>query len=174
MDRRDFLAGVSALAVASGTARAQTVGTPATVAPAAGARTMVAAPEAMRRLSARLMRLEEDGLDPRWYGLNPGNLEDPAAVTRAAAGALTDIVQGRVASLPGRVDLRRDPNPATLNLWVQRIAEAAEPAEVIDLASNATPDMAMLKPALAAARARFRRLARLPRRRPHAGARRLR
>jgi murein L,D-transpeptidase YcbB/YkuD len=146
MDRRDFLAGLSALAVASGAAKAQTAG--------AGARTMVASPEAMQRLSARLMRLEEDGLDPRWYGLNPGNQEDPAAITRAAAGALTDIVQGRVASLPGRVDLRRDPNPATLNLWVQRIAEAAEPAEVIDLASNATPDMAVLKPALAAARAR--------------------
>jgi murein L,D-transpeptidase YcbB/YkuD len=144
MDRRDFLAGLSALAVASGTAQAQT----------AAARTMVASPEAMHRLAARLMRLEEDGLDPRWYGLNPGNLEDPAAVTRAAAAALTDIVQGRIASLPGRVDLRRDPNPATLNLWVQRIAEAAEPAEVIDLASNATPDMALLKPALAVARAR--------------------
>eukprot|EP01031_Cornospumella_fuschlensis_P046657 gene46657-57141_t len=88
MDRREFLAGLSALAVASGTANAQGV--------AANARTMVASPEAMRRLSARLMRLEEDGLDPRWYELNPGNQEDPAAIARAAAAALTDLVQGRV------------------------------------------------------------------------------
>lgn len=145
MDRRDFLAGVSALAVASGTARAQ-------VAPAS--RTMVASPEAMRRLSARLARLEEDGLDARWYGLNPGNLEDPGTIARATAAALTDLVQGRVASLPGRVDLRREANPATLNTWMQRIAESAEPAEVIEQAAMAPPDMAVLKPALAAARTR--------------------
>lgn len=147
MDRRDFLAGVSALVVSAGTAVAQT-------AAPAGTRTMVASPEAMRRLSARLMRLEEDGLDPRWYGLNPANQEDPVAIARACAGALTDLVQGRVASLPGRVDLRRDANPATLNAWMQRIAESAEPADALEQAAMSTPDMAVLKPALAAARAR--------------------
>ncbi|UPY39234.1 L,D-transpeptidase family protein [Sediminicoccus sp. KRV36] len=146
MDRRDFLAGLSALAVSTGTARAQ--GVPA------NARTMVASPEAMRRLSARLMRLEEDGLDPRWYDLNPGNQEDPATIARASAAALTDLVQGRVASMPGRVDLRRENSAATLNAWFQRIAESAEPAEVIELAAMAPPDMDILKPALAAARVR--------------------
>lgn len=150
MDRRDFLAGVSALAVASGTARAQTAAPPTPN----GARTMVAAPEAMRRLSARLARLEEDGLDPRWYGLNPGNLEDPATIARASAAALADLVQGRIASMPGRVDLRRDTNPANLNNWIQRFAEAAEPAEVLEQAAMSAPDMALLKPALAAARTR--------------------
>lgn len=145
MDRRDFLAGLSALTVVSGTAQAQ-------LAPAG--RTMVASPEAMRRLSARLMRLEEDGLDLRWYGLSPATQEDPATIARATAAALTDLVQGRVASMPGRVDLRRDANPATLNLWIQRAAEAAEPAEVIELAAMSAPDMALLKPALAVARTR--------------------
>lgn len=142
MDRRQFLVGISALAVTSAAAQAQ------------GARTMVASPEAMRRLSARLARLGEDGLDPRWYDLTPANLEDPTATARAAAGALTDLVQGRVASMPGRVDLRRDSSPAALNAWMQRIAEAAEPAEVIEQASLAPADMAMLKSALAAARQR--------------------
>lgn len=146
MDRRDFLAGLSALVVASGTAHAQ--------GGAANARTMVASPEAMRRLSARLMRLEEDGLDPRWYELNPGNQEDPAAIARAAAAALTDLVQGRIGSLPGRVDLRRENSTTNLNLWIQRIAESAEPAEVIERAAMAPPDMVVLKPALAAARSR--------------------
>jgi len=142
MDRRQFLTGVSALAVTSGTAQAQ------------GARTMVASPEAMRRLSARLARLDEDGLDPRWYDLTPANLEDPTAIARGAAAALSDLVQGRVASMPGRVDLRRDANPTALNGWIQRIAESAEPAEVIELAASAPSDVAMLKPALAAARQR--------------------
>ena len=115
---------------------------------------MVAQPEAMRRLAGRLMRLEEDGLDPRWYGLNPSTHEDPAAIARASAAALADLVQGRVGSAPGRADLRREINPAVLNSWIQRIAESAEPADVIEQAAMATPDMAILKPALAAARAR--------------------
>jgi len=142
MDRRQFMAGITALAATSGTAQAQ------------GGRTMVASPEAFRRLSARLARLEEDGLDPRWYDLVPTNLEDPTAIARAAAGALADLVQGRVANMPGRVDLRRDLSPAVINGWMQRIAESAEPAEVIEQAAMAPSDMAMLKPALAAARQR--------------------
>ena len=128
------------------------------IAPAAaqgqGGRTMVASPEAMRRLSGRLARLEEDGLDPRWYDVSPANAEDPVAIARAAAAALTDLVQGRVASLPGRVDLRREASAAGLQGWMQRIAESAEPAEVIERAAMAPADMASLRPALAAARAR--------------------
>jgi len=142
MDRRSILAGISLLATAPSIARSQT------------GRTMVASPEAMRRLATRLSRLEEDGLDPRWYDLTPANQEDPAAITRATAGSLTDLVQGRVAGMPGRVDLRRDNNPATLDGWMQRIAESAEPAEVIDRAAMTPADMAMLKPALAVARQR--------------------
>lgn len=146
MDRRHFLAGLSALAAASTSARAQGA--------AATGRTMVASPEAMGRLAMRLARLDEDGLEPRWYDLNPTTLQDPAAIARASAAAMTDLVQGRVANMPGRVDLRREINPATLNGWIQQLAEAAEPAEVIDRAVMATPDMALLKPALAAAKAR--------------------
>ncbi|MDB5413484.1 MAG: peptidoglycan-binding protein [Rubritepida sp.] len=146
MDRRNFLAGFTALAVPPGFARAQ--------GPSPVGRTMVASPEAMRRLAERLLRLDEDGLDPRWYGLNPTTLQDPAVIARGAAAALADLVQGRVVSLPGRVDLARDINPTTLNNWIQQIADAAEPAQVIDRAVASTPEMAVLKVALAAARER--------------------
>ncbi|WP_424811930.1 L,D-transpeptidase family protein [Roseococcus sp. YIM B11640] len=146
MDRRQFLTGFAALAAAPGAAYAQ--------GPGAAGRTMVAQPEAMRRLAERLARLEEDGLDPQWYGLNPQTLREPAAVARAAGLALADLVQGRVASLPGRIDIQRDSNPAALNAWLQQIADAAEPALVIDRASDSIPDAAVFKAGLAAARAR--------------------
>jgi len=141
MDRRAFLAGVAALGLAPAAGRAQP-------------RPVSAGPEAISRLGQRLLRLEEDGLDPRWYDLNPGNGNDPAAVLRATGQALADLVQGRAGSLPGRVDLRRDPSANPLQPWVHQIAEAAEPAEVLDRAALAHPDMAALKSALAAARAR--------------------
>ena len=151
MDRRYFLAGLSALAAGSPSARAQVTGQ-AGVSP--GGRTMVASPEAMRRLAARLARLEEDGLDPRWYDLSTGNIDNPTAIARAAAASLTDLVQGRVASMPGRVDVRRETNPAVLQGWIQQIAQAAEPAEVMDRAAMSTPDMAVLKAGMAVARQR--------------------
>ena len=115
---------------------------------------MVASPDAMRRLAERLSRVEEDGLDPRWYGLNPQSLQDPTAIARAAGMVLADCVQGRVASLPGRMDLQRSANPATLHTWAQQLAQSAEPAEVLDRAAAPTPELATLKAALAAARAR--------------------
>jgi murein L,D-transpeptidase YcbB/YkuD len=52
------------------------------------------------------------------------------------------------------VDIRREANPAALLRWFEQIIEAAEPAEVIERASLQHPDMAPLKAALAAARAR--------------------
>lgn len=146
MDRRLFLAGVAALAAPVAPARAQ--------GPGPASRTMVASPEAMRRLAERLSRVEEDGLDPRWYGLNPQSLQDPAAIARGTGLVLADLVQGRVASIPGRMDLLREPRAAQLNAWMQQVAEAAEPAEVLDRAAAPTPELAALKATLAAARAR--------------------
>jgi murein L,D-transpeptidase YcbB/YkuD len=146
MDRRFFLGGLAALAAAPAAARAQAQAVPT--------RTLAASPEALQRLGARLMRLEEDGLDPRWYGLTPGTTPDPHQTASAAAGALMDLVQSRAGVPAGRVDIRRDSNPAALNQWFQQIIEAAEPAEVIERAALHHPDMAPLKSALAAARAR--------------------
>ncbi|MFL1460940.1 murein L,D-transpeptidase [Roseococcus sp. DSY-14] len=141
MDRRAFLAGVAALALPPASGRAQP-------------RPVAAGPEAIARLGQRLLRLEEDGLDPRWYDLHAGNAADPAAVLRATGQALADLVQGRAGTPPGRVDLRRDAAANPLQPWINQLAEAAEPAEVLDRAALAHPDMPALKAALAAARAR--------------------
>jgi murein L,D-transpeptidase YcbB/YkuD len=115
---------------------------------------MTASSEALRRLAERLSRIEEDGLDPGWYGLNPQSLQDPAAIARGAGLVLTDLVQGRVPSLPGRMDLQHEASATTLSEWMRRIAESAEPAEVLDRASLPTRETATLKAALADARAR--------------------
>jgi L,D-transpeptidase YcbB len=116
--------------------------------------TLAASPNAMQRLAERLQRLEEDGLNPAWYGLNAATGADPTAIARAATGALTDLVQGRVTQLPGRVDLRRRADPAALGAWFERLAQAEEPAAVIDAAAHRAPGIVPLKVALAAARAR--------------------
>jgi murein L,D-transpeptidase YcbB/YkuD len=124
------------------------------LAQAGAARPLAASPEAMRRLGERLLRLEEDGLDPRWYGLDAQAAADPHAVAQAAGGALNDLVQGRVPGLPGRVDIRREPQGTALAIWFRQLTEAAEPAQVIERAASQHPDMAALRPALAAARQR--------------------
>lgn len=144
MDRRLFLAGLAAIGAAPGHARAQ----------AGSAQPLAASPEALRRLGERLMRLEEDGLDPRWYGLDADAATNPRAVAQAAAGALNDLVHGRVPALPGRPDLRREPQGAAVALWFQQLIEAAEPAQVIERAAIQPADMPVLKAALAAARRR--------------------
>ena len=115
---------------------------------------MVASPEAMRRLAERLSRVEEDGLDPRWYGITPQTLQDPSAIARMTGLVLGDLVQGRVVSIPGRMDLLRENGAASLNALMQQAADSAEPAEVLDRASTPSPEAATLKQALAAARAR--------------------
>ena len=117
---------------------------------------MVASPEAMRRLAERLSRVEEDGLDPRWYGITPQTLQDPSAIARMTGLVLGDLVQGRVVSIPGRMDLLRENGAASLNALMQQAADSAEPAEVLDRASTPSPEAATLKQALAAARARVR------------------
>ncbi len=140
------------VALAAGPAAATNRPAAAPIAPPEGARTLAAAPEALRRLGARLLRLEDDGLHAGWYGLNAANAAEPHAIANAATGALTDLVQGRVTRLPGRVDLRRRADPAGLAAWFERIAQAEEPAAVLDAAADRVPGTLRLKAALAAAR----------------------
>ena len=144
MDRRRFLTAVAALAAPLGQARAQGGAQ-------GGARGLAASPEAIGRLAQRLARLDEDGLDPRFPVAGGG---DPASVARAAGTALADLVQGRAAIPAARADLRRDPTAHPLDAWLQQLAQAAEPAQVIDRAALRHPDAPALKAALAAARVR--------------------
>lgn len=152
MERRLLLGGLAALIAGPAAATNRPIVTP--MAPSEGTRTLAASPEALRRLGERLLRLDEDGLSPGWYGLDAVRAQDPHAVANAAAGALTDLVQGRVTQLPGRVDLRRSTDPAALAAWFERIAAAEEPAAVIDAAAHRAPGILPLKSALAAARLR--------------------
>jgi murein L,D-transpeptidase YcbB/YkuD len=116
--------------------------------------------QALLRLADRLRRLEEDGLDPRAYAVPADALaaSDPAAwqagLQRAALLALTDLLHGRVAELPNRADLRRDLAAVPLAPWMTELATAAEPAAVLDRAALRPREAAVLKRALAAARAR--------------------
>ncbi|MBW8267933.1 L,D-transpeptidase family protein [Caldovatus aquaticus] len=117
--------------------------------------------EALLRLRDRLQRLEEDGLDPAHYDIPPAALaaSDPegfhAALLRAAAAALEDLLHGRVRDpLPGRADLQRDPAAHPLAPWLAELATAAEPAAVIERAATLHPDAPALRRALARLRAR--------------------
>ncbi|MDB5373755.1 MAG: murein L,D-transpeptidase, partial [Belnapia sp.] len=115
---------------------------------------------ALLRLADRLRRLEEDGLDPRAYAIPADALaaNDPAgwraALHRAAQAALGELLHGRIAELPNRADLRRDIGAVPLGPWMTQLATAAEPATVLDRAALLPPGAAVLKRALAAARAR--------------------
>ena len=114
---------------------------------------------AIQRLAQRLARLEEDGLDPRFYALPAPELAsaDPsryrAETMRAAQAALQDLLLGRVATLRGRVDLRRDPASVNLVAWSADLGAAAEPAQVIDRAADLPADARAIKAELARWRA---------------------
>ncbi|WP_328702611.1 L,D-transpeptidase family protein [Belnapia mucosa] len=116
--------------------------------------------EALLRLADRLRRLDEDGLDPRAYGIPPDSQSraDPAgwqaALLRASLAALTDLLHGRVVELPNRPDIRRDTAAVPLGPWLAELQAAPEPATVIDRAALLPPEAPALKRALALARAR--------------------
>jgi len=98
---------------------------------------------AQENLARRLEALAEDGLDPRHYDL-PG-----AALMSRAEAALRDLVLGRVAALPGRVDIRRDPALADFPAWRERLSSSADPAGVLDQAALLHGDAAPIKAELA-------------------------
>ncbi|MFN7308785.1 MAG: hypothetical protein ACK5TQ_19725, partial [Acetobacteraceae bacterium] len=102
---------------------------------------------AQENLARRLDVLAEDGLDPRHYDA-PGS----ALMSRAEA-ALRDLVLGRVAALPGRVDIRRDAARADFPAWRDRLYASADPARVLDQAAALHPDAAPIKAELARLRA---------------------
>jgi len=116
--------------------------------------------EALLRLAARLRALDADGLLPRLYDIPADALagSDAAghakALYAAASAALTDLVLGRVAELPGRPDIRRAPAAQRLPQWLAALRSSAEPAEVIERAALQHPDMPALRLALQHARAR--------------------
>jgi murein L,D-transpeptidase YcbB/YkuD len=113
---------------------------------------------AAHRLLDRLRRLDEDGLDPRHYALpDPGHEADAAALRRAAALALRDLLAGRVRELPGRPDIRRDIAGIGIDRWQAELAATAEPAAVLDRAALLPPEAAALKAELARAKALARR-----------------
>lgn len=115
---------------------------------------------ALRRLADRLRRLDEDGLDPRAYAVPADALafSDPAAwqagLYRAALLALGDLLHGRVAELPNRADLRRDLAAVPLGPWMAALSASPDPAALLDRAALLPPEAAVLKRALALARAR--------------------
>lgn len=118
-----------------------------------------ASQDAILRLAERLRRLEEDGLDPRWYDAPTASAaSDPAqfrqAVLAAAQAALTDLLHGRLASLPGRPDLRRDTAQVPLEPWMAELAASADPALLIDRAARLHPEAPALRAELARLRAR--------------------
>jgi murein L,D-transpeptidase YcbB/YkuD len=102
---------------------------------------------AQENLARRLEALAEDGLDPRQYDA-PG-----AALMSRAEAALQDLVLGRVAALPGRVDIRRDPALADFPAWRERLSSSADPAGVLDQAALLHGDAAPIKAELARLRA---------------------
>jgi len=103
---------------------------------------------ALDSLARRLEALGEDGLDPRHYG-PPGG----ASLMARAEAALRDLVLGRVAALPGRVDIRRDPARADFPIWRDRLFASSDPASVLDQAATLHPDSTPIKAELARLRA---------------------
>ena len=115
--------------------------------PSCAAATSRAAPE---RLLLRLQALDEDGLDPRHYDLPEGSTHGGEAVVMARAeAALRDLLLGRVVSLPGRADIKRDAGRADFPAWRERLFTSADPASVLDQAAALHPDAAPIKAELA-------------------------
>jgi murein L,D-transpeptidase YcbB/YkuD len=107
-------------------------------------RASAASRAALEALAARLEALGEDGLDPRHY-----DMPDREAVMARAEAALRDLLLGRVASLPGRVDIKRDAARANFQAWRERLFASADPASVLDQAAAQHPDTAPIKAELA-------------------------
>jgi murein L,D-transpeptidase YcbB/YkuD len=115
------------------------------------------------RLVDRLQRLEEDGLDPRHYAIPDAALAaaDPggyrAALHRAAANALTDLLLGKAREVPNRPDIRRDAGAVGLERWQAELASSPDPAAVIERAALLPEGAAALKAELARHKAIARR-----------------
>ncbi|MGK7862135.1 L,D-transpeptidase family protein [Falsiroseomonas sp. E2-1-a4] len=165
IERRPLLAAALALVAAPASAqRAQPVNLPvAAPASASPGSAPLPAPglaplpatDALLRLIDRLLRLEEDGLDPRHYGIPDSALaaSDPtgyrAALHAASAAAMSDLLLGRVRSLPDRSDIRRDHFAVGLQAWLTELATTPDPAALIERAALRPQGAAVLKAELA-------------------------
>lgn len=115
--------------------------------------------DAVFRLAERLRRVEADGLNPSSYAVPAPEsaASDPAAfhagVYRAAHAVLADLVQGVLQDTARRPDIQRDLALANLPAWQAQLVAAAEPAEVIDRASDTVEGAVLLRGELARARA---------------------
>jgi len=150
--RRPLIAAALGLVAGSRVPEAQAI----TAGPAA----LAADATGLVRLAERLAQLDADGLDPRHYNIpDPAQATTPegrAALHRAAALALNDLLLGRVQELRNRPDIRRDPAALQVDRWQAELANSADPAGVIERAALLPPDAAALKGELA----RIRQLAR--------------
>ena len=124
------------------------------LAAAAPPRANAAPRTAIENLARRLQALGADGLDPQHYAPSQG-VGARDALMPSAEAALRDLVLGRVAALPGRVDIRRDAARADFPAWRDRLYASADPASVLDQAAALHPDAAPIKAELA----RFRTIA---------------
>jgi murein L,D-transpeptidase YcbB/YkuD len=149
--RRPLLAAALAFSAAPAAAQAPR----AIVQPVATGVAPPSATDALLRLVDRLLRLEEDGLDPRHYGIPDSGLAaaDPAAWRAAlhlsAALALQDLVGGRVREMPGRPDLRRNAASLNFDAWMGELATTPDPAGLLDRAALLPRGAAALKAELA-------------------------
>ncbi|MGG5808615.1 L,D-transpeptidase family protein [Falsiroseomonas sp. CW058] len=157
--RRPLIAAALALAAGPAAAQMAPVSLPAPQPPAPPADPV----SALLRLVERLKRIDEDGLDPRHYAIPDASLAAAdaagwrAALHRSAQLALGDLLLGRVREMPGRPDLRRDAAAAGLDRWLAELANAPDPAAVIDRAAALPEGAAALKAELARQRAIARR-----------------
>lgn len=120
---------------------------------------LAAPPAALQALSARLRALDSDGLDPAHYAIPEDSLAttDPvlhrALLATATDAALVDLLHGRARAIPGRVDIRRDTAAHPLDPWRAELAATATPAATLERAALLHPETALLRAALAEARA---------------------
>jgi murein L,D-transpeptidase YcbB/YkuD len=156
--RRPLLAAAFAFAAAPAAAQGlRPAAQPATTLPPSGL--ALQAGDALLRLVDRLMRLEEDGLDPRHYNIPDSTLaaSDPvawrAALHVSAALALQDLVAGRVREMPGRADLRRGAAAVNLDAWMSELAATPDPAALLERAAMLPRGATALKAELARQRA---------------------
>ena len=155
IQRRPLFAAALALVAAPAAAQMRPVNLPVSEPVANPGFAPLPPTDALLRLVDRLLRLEEDGLDPAHYAIPDSTLaaSDPAAYRAAlhasSAAALSDLLLGRVRSMPGRPDFRRDPALIALDTWLMELATTADPAALLDRAALLPPHAAALKAELA-------------------------
>ena len=151
MHRRHLLGGVAALPVLALGAGC------AAPARATSSGAFTAGSGAVERLRAKLLDLSAEGLigpvPPSAETVSWGG-EGASALWRAGALALTDLLHGALPAPSRRPDVRRDVASVPLEPWLERLASAAEPAEVLEAALARDPWAAPIRAEMARLRER--------------------